>query len=148
MGALKLLPAPVRRLLLPAPPKLKQALLREAVAVPAGYVWPSGERQEKSFSAQIEAGVRWHPDWKEPCVHVTARRFLYYGDAIGCEGADVADYPVSEAVKRLAKFHGQAISKEIGALLDELGLLIPASPQSLATFVSYPIKFNPKEEIR
>lgn len=144
MEMLKLLPAPIRRLLLPAPRKARPTVKRIEVQVPVGFKLRMGGEVTQAFNLSVIAGVRWHPDWDEPRVTVNAYRFLPMGDALCWAGSDVADFSdlLPEELGDLFWLHGKPI-KLMGdygrEALEKLGLDFPAERQPLATFIAQPL---------
>lgn len=143
MEMLKLLPAPIRRLLLPAPRKPRPTIKRVEVRVPVGFKLRLGGEVTQAFNLSVEAGFRWHPDWDEPRATVNAYQFLPMGDALCWSGTDVQDFAdlLPKEFEALAIYHGLSNSKDSAAALaalERLGLDIPAERQPIATFIAVP----------
>ena len=144
MNPMKLLPAPIRRLLLPAPRKPRPTVKRIQVHVPEGFVLPEGNKVTQPFNLTVEAGVRWHPDWDEPRFTVNAFRFLPMGDALCWSGdsllAAFGGLLPTEFVT-IGATHGMATSIDDGSmskLLDGMGLDVPTERQPWASFRAMP----------
>lgn len=138
---LAMLPAPVAMLLLPAPEKPKRELVVQMLHVPAGHVTEDGEVIKNPFKVQLEAGIRWHPDWPEPRAHLRAILWLWHGDAVIWDGEDaIADFGslMDAPVRRIGELHGHGINRELRKLVAELGLIIPDRRSLLSHFISTP----------
>jgi len=110
------------------------------VAVPLGHALPLGEKIVQPFTLVGEAGVRWHPEWKEPRITVNLWRILPAGDALGWSGdSALASFKalLDADVVELAEYHGQTVSEASGALLAKMGLFVPKVQQTYSSFNSF-----------
>lgn len=119
-----------------APPKLP-TFHSLRVEVPAGHVLPSGNVVKDPFAITVQYGARWHPDWAEPRVVVSAHRFLHLGDAIGWLGERALTFPLPEDAKRLAIYHGMPASAK-AHLFPRMGLAIPEKREPYGALIVRP----------
>jgi hypothetical protein len=123
----------------PAEPAAPPYIVHTVVPVKTGFAMPLGEVIRDPFALTVEAGVRWHPEWKEPRITVNVWRILPMGDALGWSGEKVLMFAslLDPNVVALIKFHGQPVTEESSKLLAKMGVAAPKVQQTLSTFYSF-----------
>lgn len=125
------------------------------IKVPVGYVFADSEVAiTQPFTITVEAGVRWHPEWKEPRVTVNVWRFFPMGDAVGWAGPSAVrafESLLPAEVVALATYHGETVmiegtearNRRVSEVMERLGVVPPKVRQLLSTFIAHR-GINPK----